>query len=383
MGKEVKILLPKLGESIVSGTIVQILKKEHDLVLKDEPLLEVSTDKVNTEIPSTVSGTIKKVLVHVSQEVYVGDPLMIIDIDEQEKESLKEAPKEKSLIKEDNLKNLFSPAVLQLAKKHNLSMHDLQNIPVSQKGGRLSKKDIEAYLEETSKEKKLETQMHLPLLRKAIAQNLTKSFYEAPHASVFTEINVGNLLAFIEKNKEAFFEKHGFKLTITPFLAKALCKALQAYPLLNSTLHDDMLTIKHYINLGIAVNTNEGVMVVVIKDAEKKSTHALAEQIKVFAEKAKDHTLDLTDTQKGTITLTNFGMTGVLMGNPIIRYPEAAIIGAGSITKRWIVEEGNDQPVMAPIMMMSVTFDHRIFDGVYACSFLQELKKQIEENISL
>jgi len=383
MGKEIKILLPKLGESIVSGTVVQILKKEGDEIFKDAPLVEISTDKVNTEIPSAVTGKIKKIFVHLSQEIFVGDPIAMVEMEEIEEKTFpeKKSLDEKTPIREENLEKLFSPAVLQLAKKHHLSMSDLEKIPISQKGGRLSKKDIEAYLEKKTEKK--ETKKPLSILRKAIAQNLTKSFYEAPHASVFTEINMTKLQEFIEKNKEEFLKKNNLKLTITPFLAKALSHVLKKYPMLNSTLHQDMLTIKHYINLGIAVNTDEGVMVFVIKDAEKKSLAEIAQIIKTNAEKAKDHTLEITDTQEGSITLTNFGMTGVLMGCPIIRYPESAIIGAGSITKRWVVEKGNNTPVIGDIMMMSVTFDHRIVDGVYACQFLQELKKELEENISL
>ncbi|MBI3900808.1 MAG: 2-oxo acid dehydrogenase subunit E2, partial [Chlamydiia bacterium] len=180
-----------------------------------------------------------------------------------------------------------------------------------------------------------------------------------------------------EEEKETFYQKHGVKLTITAFIAQAITKALQSYPLLNASLEGDTILMKRFINLGIAVSVNEGVIVPVIRDCHKLDLPEIAKQIASLAVKARERQLHSLDVQEGTITMTNFGMTGTMIGIPIIRYPEVAIVGAGAITKK-VVPMPDDSIAIRSILWISLTFDHRVLDGLYGCGFLNELKKLLE-----
>lgn len=400
MSDEYKVALPKLGESIVSATVVQWFKAVGDRVERDEPLLEVSTDKVNSEIPSPVAGTLQEICAEADQELDVGETLAVIRV------SAKFAPTESKVVSmpteemapSENKSSFFSPVVLRLAEEHNVSLQELQNIPATGVGGRVSKKDLEAYLEKKKtapaptpvcahKEQKASgsnstERVKMTGLRKAIADNMVRSFYEAPHATLITEVDVTGVMNLIQKEKEAFFAKHNTKLTITSFIARAIAKALKSYPLINSSLEGDTIVLKHFVNLGIAVSIPQGLVVPVIKHCEGKSLSELASTIGDLSQKARNGNLAIGDVQEGTISLTNFGMTGVLMGVPIIRYPEVAIIGVGAIHKKVVVLE-NDLFGVRSMMHMSLTFDHRILDGIYGCEFLALLQKHIEKDLHL
>jgi len=377
--EEVEITLPKLGESIVEATIVQWFKQEGEAVQLDEPLLEGSTDKGNSENPSPFEGTVKKILVAPDEQVKVGDPLVILSTGKPSKVSVpKTAEKEESSSSED-LSNFYSPAVLKLAKNANLSLTELDAIPKTGEGGRLTKKDLEKYLEEKQTQPvSLKTErVKMSSMRKMIAENMVRSFYEAPHASLVSEVDVTGIVKFIAKEKEQFLQKHGVKLSITSFVAKALSKALQTYPLLNSSLEDDTIVMKKYINLGIAVSIENGVLVPVIHNCQDLSIPEISQQIYSLASKARSNSLDPSEISNGTITLTNFGMMGTQIGIPIIRYPEVAIIGLGAISKK-VVALSDDSIAIRSIMMVSLTFDHRVLDGMYGCGFLKELKNNLE-----
>ena len=214
-------------------------------------------------------------------------------------------------------------------------------------------------------------------MRKAIAQNMVRSFYEAPHASLATEVDVTQIMQRIHKEKASFLQQHGVKLTITAFVACAIVRALHSFPLINASLDGDTIVMKKFINLGIAVSVEQGVMVPVIKGCEHLSLAEMAKQIAEMAEKTRHHRLQPGDTQEGTITMTNFGMTGTMIGIPIIRYPEVAIVGLGAVTRK-VVPMPDDSIAIRSILWASLTFDHRVLDGIYGCGFLNELKKQLE-----
>jgi 2-oxoglutarate dehydrogenase E2 component (dihydrolipoamide succinyltransferase) len=214
-------------------------------------------------------------------------------------------------------------------------------------------------------------------LRKAIADNMVRSFYEAPHASLITEVDVTPIVQIIQEHKAAFHAQHGAKLSITPFVARALCQALAAYPLLNASLDGETILVKKFVNLGIAVSVDQGVMVPVIRGCDKLTLPQIASQIGELAEKARTGRLAPQDVQEGSITLTNFGMTGVQIGIPIIRHPEVAIVGLGAITKK-VVPLPDDSIAIRSILTLSLTFDHRVLDGLYGCGFLNTLKQQLE-----
>jgi 2-oxoglutarate dehydrogenase E2 component (dihydrolipoamide succinyltransferase) len=390
MSEKYKVVLPKLGESIVSATIVQWFKKEGDLVALDEPLLEVSTDKVNSEIPSPVSGVLGEVLAKPEQELQVGDGLAWIEMhaSNASEESSKIMPqRQESHAPTSEMKEFYSPALIRLAREHGLSLDDLEKVPATGAGGRLSKRDLEEYL---AKHKKQPCPLGGPEvervkmsgMRKAIADNMVRSFYEAPHASLVTEVDVTAVVKLIDQEKEAFLKKYNTKLTLTSFVARALAKALREYPLLNSSLEGDTIVVKRFVNLGIAVSVDQGILVPVIKNAQSLDLPSIAQALADLSVRARAGKLQAGEVQEGTITLTNFGISGVQIGIPIIRYPEVAIIGIGAIHKKVVVLE-DDLFGVRSMMHISLTFDHRVLDGMYGCGFLNALKEHIEKDISI
>ncbi len=363
MSNDYKITLPKLGESIVSATIVKWHKNVGDMVNKDESILEVTTDKVNSEIPSPVKGKLKEIIALPDEEVHVGDTLAIISLDVES---------------DDKVKSFFSPAVLELAKEKGVSLSDLENIKGTGEEGRVTKRDIENFKQENIPHKEEREILKMSAMRKIIADNMIKSNKEIPSAALLDEIDVTKLMDIINSEKDNFFNTHKVKLTITSFVVLALEKALKAFPLVNATYQQDQIVVNNNINIGIAVSVKDAITVPVIKNVENMSkVSQVAIKLTEMANKAREGTLSYDDIKDGTITVTNFGMTGVLGGIPIIRYPEAAILGIGAIKKKAVVL--NDGTIAARnIMMVSLSFDHRMFDGIYGCGFLAEFKKNLE-----
>lgn len=383
MSQRVPIYLPKLGESIVSATVVQWFKKVGDPVRLDEPLLEVSTDKINSEIPSPVAGTLVEIAAGLDEEVAVGGLLAFVETGTSlERAPPVSQPEKAAASQEKELENdLLSPAVLRLLREKGIPLSDLGKIPATGQGGRLTKKDVEQYASGGQGPSSQEERVKMTPLRKAIAENMVRSFYQAPHASLMTEVDVTDLMALIESRKESFLKEHGIKLTITPFVAAAMAKAVEAYPLINSSLDGDTILVKKGVNLGIAVSVDQGVMVPVVHGCHALSVPAIAKRIAEVAEKARNHTLSPEDVREGTLTLTNFGMTGTMIGIPIIRYPEVAIVGMGAIKKKPAVLPDGQIGVRA-FLWVSLTFDHRVLDGLYGCGFLNELKKRLEFDVN-
>ena len=387
--EEVKVFLPKLGESILSATIVQWLKEEGDEVDVDEPLLEVATDKLNSEIPSPVKGTLKKIYAKVDEELNIGDLLAVIATKEKNEEAhLKIEGKEKEAETEKkcglsksfpkNKKLFLSPVAKILSEKNNLSTEELEQISPTGAGGRISRRDIENYLKSSKgKVKDQSESIKMSSMRKAIAKSMVKSSQDIPSASLINEIDVTNVLKLIKDIKDEFLKKNGFKITITSFLAKSIAKAIQAYPQINASLVDDTIFIKKEINIGLAVNIDHGLIVPVITHCQSKSITEIAKDVFTLGEKARNNKLSPEDIQSGTITMSNFGMGGALIGIPIIKHPEAAIIGIGTIVKRVVVSD-DDSFVVRSIMNVSLTFDHRIIDGMYGCNFMRQFKDYIE-----
>lgn len=379
-----QIYLPKLGESILGATVVQWLKKVGDRVALDEPLLEVATDKVNSEIPSPVAGILQEILAQEGAEIEVGAPLAVVG--------------EGTVTSHADVS--FSPAVLRTAQVEGVDMQTLRRISGTGEGGRVTKKDLEIFLKtrETSVPRTgcleslskhpcahlsvgsnmtLEERVPMTGMRKAIAENMVRSFYEAPHASFITEVDVTEPMKVIAAQKESFLQMHGVKITITTFVVQALVRALQQFPMLNASLDGETIVCKRYINLGIAVNIDNGLIVPVIKNCQERNIVSLAKGIAEISSKARHHKLAPDDVHGGTVTLTNFGMTGTLIGVPIIRHPEVAIMGVGAVQKRLMVRE-DDSLAIRHMLYISLTFDHRVVDGVYVCNFLSLFKQHLE-----
>jgi 2-oxoglutarate dehydrogenase E2 component (dihydrolipoamide succinyltransferase) len=392
MTEEFKVTLPKLGESILSATIVQWFKKPGDNVNLDEPLLEVSTDKVNSEIPSPVAGVVKELLAQTEEELKVGDPLAVIALQGSPAAKTVQTPMQATPSAQpqsggDEMRDFFSPALLRLAREHGIPLDELEKIPATGGGGRLTKKDLEVYIEKKMRgcpyKKSAEEVERVKMtgMRKAIADNMVRSFYQAPHATLIHEIDVTKVLETIQSERENFLAVHGVKLTITSFVARAIARALQEYPLINSSLEDDTIVVKRFVNLGIAVSVDQGIMVPVVKQCQKMTLSEIAKEIQALSIKARAGSLAPADVSEGTISLTNFGMSGVMIGVPIIRYPEVAIVGIGAVHKKPVVTE-NDQIAVRSMIHLSLTFDHRVLDGMYGCAFLAALKKHLEEDLA-
>lgn len=389
------VSLPKLGESIMGATVVQWLKKVGDKVSLDEALLEVSTDKVNSEIPSPFKGILVEILAEENQEIEIGAPLAVIAPEEASFSSPVEIVEKQMVhqaISQDS--DFLSPAVLRIAQVEGISVETLRKMEGTGEGGRVTKKDLEKFLSSRVAPCPLATasapsaptfsgmeeRVAMTGMRKAIAENMVRSFYEAPHASVVTEVDVTEVMQLISREKERFFAAHGAKLTITSFIVQALTKALQQFPMLNASLEGETIIMKRYINTGIAVNLeNKGLVVPVIKNCQERNLVSIAKAISDVSQRARAGKLAPEDVKEGTLTLTNFGMTGALMGVPIIRYPEVAIIGAGAIQKRIVVRE-DDSFWVRQMMYLTLTFDHRVIDGIYGCEFLAAFKRQLESS---
>jgi 2-oxoglutarate dehydrogenase E2 component (dihydrolipoamide succinyltransferase) len=410
MSEDIKVLLPKLGESIHSATIVQWFKKIGDAVHLDEPLLEVSTDKVNSEIPSPAAGILKEIHASPDQELQVGALIAVIGLSTPSASQgevyrpTPSAPMAATGAESEEMKNFFSPALLRLAREKGVGLQELEKISGTGSGGRPTKQDLEDYIEKrvaatkpclAMAAKAVAAPIHttgggpaeverlkMTGMRKAIADNMVRSFYEAPHATLVTEVDVTSVVQLIQKEKEEFLKKHGFKLTITTFVARAIAKALQEFPLINSSLEGDTILLKRYVNLGIAVSVEQGLLVPVVKHCQRMGITAIAKAISELSTRARSGKLNPDDVSEGTITLTNFGMTGVQIGIPIIRYPEVAIVGVGATHKK-VVPLDHDILAIRSMVHISLTFDHRVLDGMYGCGFLSALKKHLEEDVKV
>ena len=378
---EIEIKLPKLGESIVSATIVQWFKNPGDFVQLDEALLEVSTDKVTSEIPSPVSGKIIKIVAHQDEELNVGAPLALIKkMDRPNVESSHHLSKSSSTPSCPPKQNVISPAVMRMAQEHGIDPAKLTTIPSTGSGGRLSKRDLENYLKKEHASKQEDNRyIKMSPMRKVISETMMRSYSEAPHATLINEVNVSKLMRLITENKSTFKKKYGHKLTITSFIAYAIGKTTPNFPLVNASFKEDHIILNQAINLGIAVSVDEGVLVPVIANCHHHSLEEIAQQIATLADRARTGKLELSQTQNSTFTMTNFGISGMICGIPIIRCGEVAILGVGAIQKKVIALE-DDSIAIRSIICLSLTFDHRIFDGMYGGKYLTAIKKYLESD---
>ncbi|EPP37776.1 Dihydrolipoyllysine-residue acetyltransferase component of pyruvate dehydrogenase complex [Chlamydia avium] len=375
---------PKIGETSSGGFVVRWLKQLGEYVAKDEPLIEVSTDKIATELSSPQAGKLSRILVNEGDEVASGEVLALIDT---EVGALGKDPQPASSLSSENLENSswLSPAVLSLARREGITMQQLQEIVGTGSNGRITRKDVEAYICEmrdlscnNSSKNINENRIPMSPLRRALASSLSKSSDEVPHASLVVDVDVTDLMNLITEEKDRFFAAHGVKLTITSFIIQCLAKALEQFPLLNGSLDGDTIVVKKSINVGVAVNLNkEGVVVPVICNCQERGLVSIAKALADLSTRARANKLDPSETRDGSVTVTNFGMTGALIGMPIIRYPEVAILGIGTIQKRVIVRD-DDSLMIRKMVYVTLTFDHRVLDGIYGSEFLTSLKNRLE-----
>lgn len=436
-----EIKMPKLGESITEGTIISWSVKVGDTVEEDDVLFEVSTAKVSAEIPSPVEGKVRQLLFNEGDTVAVGTVVAILEIEGegedngvQPETSEATQPKEQvpAPVPEELSKNSqeedrwYSPVVLQLAKTAGVSQDELDHIPGTGYLGRLSKKDIQTYIDHKNKGTEMPKPKQAPVssmqqtatstptitvapptapsmpmtaatpsaplaqgdevremdrVRKIIADHMVLSKKVSPHVTSVIEVDVTRLVNWRKKVKDQFFKQEGINLTYMPAITEATAKALKAYPLVNSSVDGYNIILKKPINIGIAVSLNDGNLIVpVIHDADKLNLSGLASQIDTLAAKARENKLAPDSIQGGTFTITNFGTFKSLFGTPIINQPQVAILAVGYIEKKPAVVETPEGDTIAirHKMYLSLSYDHRIVDGALAGAFLRSIADELE-----
>ena len=411
--KTVEMVMPKLGESITEGTILKWLKKEGDVVEKDELILEISTDKVDSEIPTPVPGKIVQILAREGDVVEVGKPIAIIategkaedvapTLDEKTPKTettvpagkTEQAPVSVAGRKKPKGRRFYSPVVMNIAREHGIGSEELERIEGSGTNGRVTKKDILRYLEQRAQEPGSESGTAVPAslqtdvsageievipldnMRRRIAEHMVHSKHTSAHVSLYTETDMQNVVKIIERNKADFKRREGFSLTYTPFIVEATVKALKEFPLLNASLDGDRILVKKFYNIGIAVALENGLIVPNIFQADSKNLLGLARAVHDVATRARNKRLNPDEIQNGTFSISNFGVFGTTIGFPIINQPQVAILGVGAVKKRPVVI--NDAIAIRPIMYLSLTIDHRLIDGAMGSQFLERVREHLE-----
>jgi pyruvate dehydrogenase E2 component (dihydrolipoamide acetyltransferase) len=373
----VEIIMPKLDPIMTEGIIVKWFKNDGEEIKKGEPIAEIEAEKITTEIEAPASG-ILHVIKPAGSVVQVGEVIALLVQAGEEMCGVKTGEK---LIK-------ASPAARRLAKEYGI---DLFRVIGTGPEGVIREEDVLSYIHKIEASKAsskppeaAEAEEIVPLVgwRKTMAERMSLSSRTTAHITTFTEVDAFELVNLRERLKPIFEEKFGVRLTYTAFIVKAVSKALLEYPIVNSSLTDDKIVVKKYCNIGIAVAREKGGLIVpVIRNAENRNLMEIAKELNELVEKARKDELTLTDVSGATFTITNVGMFGVIMDTPIISPGQSAILGVGAIIKRPVVV--NDQITIRPIMYLSLTYDHRVIDGLPAILFLQRLKHYLENPLIL
>jgi 2-oxoglutarate dehydrogenase E2 component (dihydrolipoamide succinyltransferase) len=418
----IEFKMPKMGESISEATIISWLKNVGDFVDAEETILEVATDKVDSEVPSPVSGTITEIRFQKDDVVAVGTVLALINSDgKQEPKSEKQevtntkVETQPKVAKQSNtefkqLKSnpdaFLSPLIISIAQKENLSLEEVQSIPGSGTDGRIQKSDVFNYLKNRKYPLKsiptLNNQqpissypkpkinyvegkdsiVEMDRMRKMIADHMVYSKQTSPHVTSYIEVDVTNLVDWRNANKNKFLEKHNEKLTFTPIFIEAVAKAIEDFPLINVSVDEKNIIVHKDINIGMATALPSGNLIVsVVKNANEKNVIEIAKEVNNLAESARNNKLKPEQTQGSTFTISNVGTFGSLMGTPIINQPEVAILALGIIKKRpeVITTEKGDEIAIRSMMYLSLSFDHRVVDGFLGGSFLRKIGDYLEQ----
>ncbi len=421
---KIELLLPKMGESVAEATVTAWLKKEGDHVDLEECVLEIATDKVDSEIPSTHEGILVQMLCKEGDVIQVGAPFAIIETkgdaispvvssektsDIYSSDTSVENIKTKEVIgtpkleipKNSDSDRFYSPLVRSIALKENISIDTLSEIVGTGRNGRVTKADIITFIESGSKSitntapiptssqsVKPATSfsgaseiIEMDRMRKLIANHMVKSKQIAPHVTSMVEIDVTNMVLWRNKIKDQFQKKEGFKITFTPLFIEAVAKAIKEFPLINVSVDGDNIIVKKDINIGMAVALPSGNLIVpVVKNADQLNLIGVSKYATDLAFKARDNKLKPDDVQGGTFTITNVGTFGNVMGTPIINQPEVAILSVGIIKKKPAVIETpqGDTIGIRHMMYISMSYDHRVVDGMLGGSFLRKVGDYLE-----
>ena len=412
--------MPKMGESITEATIISWLKNVGDFVEADETILEVATDKVDSDVPAPVSGVITEIRFQKDEVVEVGTVLALIEVVgekvlgsgnevvgsgnevEEKPTKINTQPTTYNLIPT----TFISPLIISIAQKENLSIEELQTIPGSGAEGRLQKSDVFNYLKNRKYPiKSIPASVSAPPLgaggaykisfiegkdrivemdrmRKMIADHMVYSKQTSPHVTSYIEVDVTNLVNWRNENKDKFQEKHNEKLTFTPVFVQAVAKAIADFPMINVSVDGTNIIVHNDINIGMATALPSGNLIVpVVKNAHEKDLVALAKDVNTLAEASRNNQLKPEQIQGSTFTISNVGTFGSLMGTPIINQPEVAILALGIIKKRpeVITTSKEDEIAIRSMMYLSLSFDHRVVDGFLGGSFLRKVGDYLEQ----
>ncbi|HEU4401241.1 MAG TPA: 2-oxoglutarate dehydrogenase, E2 component, dihydrolipoamide succinyltransferase [Candidatus Polarisedimenticolia bacterium] len=441
----VDVIMPQMGESIAEGTLTRWLKKAGERVARDEPIFEISTDKVDAEIPAPAAGTLVEVKVKEGETVPVNTVVALIETEAgaavaaakteggarpaspppvstaprptappREAPGMKPAPAIAPVPASssagpvpvpraaalagggatvDDLRRVrSSPLVRRMAREHNLDLTRIQGTGIS---GRVTRKDIQAVIESGGAPVESgaaaapavaravfapgERVSVVPMtpMRKKIAEHMVLSRRTSAHVTTVFEVDMNRVTRLREEHRQEFQNRHGVKLTVTPFLVKAAVEALKAFPIVNASIDGDNVVYKKDVNIGVAVALEWGLIVPVVRHADDLSLSGIAKAVGDLAERARSKKLSPDDVQGGTFTITNPGIYGALFGTPIISQPQVAIMGVGAITKRPVVIE--DAIAIRPIVNLTLSFDHRLIDGAVADQFMAHIKETLQE----
>ena len=416
---EFELKMPRLGESISEAAIITWFKSVGDPIDEDEMLLEVATDKVDSEIPSTIAGVIKEIRFEPNAVVQVGDVIAIIDtsgeVTSSPKKEVKEIEKKEVAVQKkivpkklvtarQNNNTFFSPLIISIAKEQHISFEELARIPATGKEGRLRKSDLFQYIEDGRPYQFVQpeastdpTAYRIPQLnldkgtgkivkmdrmRQMIADHMVYSKHTSPHVTAYVEADLTEMVAWRNANKIAFQEKYNERLTFTPLFVEAVAKAIKDFPMINVSVDGENIIVKENVNIGMATALPSGNLIVpVVKHADTKDLVNLAKDVNVLVGKARENKLQADDIQGSTFTISNVGTFGSVMGTPIINQPEVAILALGIIKKRAEVLETpkGDEIAVRSMMYLSLSFDHRVVDGYLGGSFLRRVADYLEQ----
>jgi 2-oxoglutarate dehydrogenase E2 component (dihydrolipoamide succinyltransferase) len=412
----IDVVMPKMGESITEGTILEWKKQVGDSIAMDEILLEIGTDKVDSEIPSSAEGVIVEILAKPNDIIEVGKVIAKIDSGkkpsksndsfEKPDESLSadipeivdKVPKDHSnAMNNQKRKKFFSPVVMKIVAENQLSINELEKISGTGRGGRVTKKDILLYIDEKEKLEpvnlkkdsydKVQKSMiiksndeEMSHMRQMISKHMVDSLSTSAHVYVMTDVDMSRIVEFVKSNEVTFKDQESYNLTYTPFVVQATVQALLAFPKMNASINDTKIKYHRNVNIGLAVSIEEGLIVPSLSHCEEKNFLGICRSVNDIASRARRGKINPDELSGSTFSITNFGVFGVNLGTPIINQPNVGILGVGGIKKRPVVVEDvdGDSIGIKNMMILSLGFDHRLIDGAEGSKFINSIKRNLE-----
>jgi len=396
-----EIVMPKLGESIIEATITKWLKVVGDPVEEDDALVEIATDKVDSEIPSPVEGKMTELLFNEGDTVAVGKVIAIIETESEVGETVSEIVEDKAPAQQAASGRFYSPLVKNIAKKEGISVDELDGIPGTGKEGRVTKQDMLNYLQSRKagttaspsaatkasfEAPKVTTEagdeiIEMDRMRKLIADHMVMSKQVSPHVTSFIDVDVTNIVNWRNKVKDNFLKREGEKITFTPIFINAAAQAIKDFPGINASVDGTNIILRKQVNIGMATALPNGNLIVpVIRNADEKSLLGTTKDVNDLAGRARSNSLLPDEIQSATFTVTNFGSFDSLTGTPIISQPQVAILGIGAIRKKPVVVEApqGDMIGIRHIMILSLAYDHRVVDGALGGMYLKRLQELLQ-----